>query len=148
MHVDRMIAELFEEEDRAREMANRLMQLARTSKAAAAAERDSLVTFLRGPMERHMKYEETALFPRLEQRGLGEEVKVAKKHHDAIRSDAEQLSAATEQDAIAQLVFDVARFMMHHTNFECDYIYPELTRSEWRALIQETAHEHQTPHSR
>lgn len=46
---------------------------------------------------------------------------------------------------IAQLVFDVARFMMHHTNFECDYIYPELTRSEWRALIQETAHEEHHP---
>lgn len=140
-HIDRMIADLFEEEDRAREMASRLMQLARTSKAAAAAERDKLVAFLRGPMERHMHYEEVALFPKLEQKGLGEEVKVAQKHHQSIRSDAEQLAAATDQDAIAQLVFDVARFMMHHTNFECDYIYPELTRSEWRALIQETAHE-------
>ncbi len=144
-HVDRLIADLFEEEDRAREMANRLMQLARTSKAAAAAERDSLVTFLRGPMERHMHYEEIALFPKLEQKGLGEEVRVAKKHHDSIRSDTEQLAAASDQDVIAQLVFDVARFMMHHTNFECDYIYPELTRSEWRALIQETAHEEHHP---
>ncbi len=140
-HVDRVIAELFEEEDRAREMANRLMQLARSSKAAAAAERDSLVAFLRGPMERHMCYEEQAIFPKLEQRDLGEEVRVAKKHHDSIRADTEQLAAATDVDAIAQLVFDVARFMMHHTNFECDYIYPELTRSEWRSLIQETAHD-------
>src|ERR1041384_5476438 len=140
-HVDRMIADLFEEEDRAREMANRLMQLARNSKAAAAAERSSLVVFLRGPMERHMHYEEMAIFPKLEQKGLMEEVKVARKHHDSIRSDTEQLAAATDPDAIAQLVFDVARFMMPHTNFECDYIYPELTRSEWRALIQETAHE-------
>lgn len=140
-HIDRMIADLFEEEDRARAMANRLMQLARSSKAAAAAERDGLVSFLRGPMERHMHYEEVALFPKLEQKGLGEEVKVAKKHHQAIRSDTEQLACAADQDAIAQLVFDVARFMMHHTNFECDYIYPELTRAEWRALIQETAHE-------
>lgn len=144
-HVDRMIADLFEEEDRAREMANRLMQIARTSKAAAAAERDALVAFLRGPMERHMHYEEAALFPKLEQKGLAEEVKVAKKHHDAIRSDTEQLAAATDGEVIAQLVFDVARFMMHHTNFECDYIYPELTRSEWRALIQETAHEEHHP---
>jgi hemerythrin superfamily protein len=141
MHVDRIIAELFEEEDRARDMANRLMGLARTSKAAAAAERDALVTFLRGPMERHMKYEEAAIFPRLEQKGLAEEIKVARKHHDAIRLDTDQLAAAKDVDQIAQLVFDVARFMMHHTNFECDYIYPELTRSEWRALIQETAHE-------
>jgi iron-sulfur cluster repair protein YtfE (RIC family) len=140
-HVDRMIADLFQEEDRAREMANRLMQLARTSKTAAAAERGSLVTFLRGPMERHMHYEETFLFPKLEQKGLGEEVKVARKHHDSIRSDTEQLAIATDNEQIAQLVFDVARFMMHHTNFECDYIYPELTRVEWRALIQETAHE-------
>ena len=62
-----------------------------------------------------------------------------------IRSDTEQLAAASDQDVIAQLVFDVARFMMHHTNFECDYIYPELTRSEWRALIQETAHEEHHP---
>jgi DUF438 domain-containing protein len=143
-HIDRMIADLFEEEDRAREMANRLMQLARTSKAAAAAERDQLVVFLRGPMERHMAYEERALFPKLEQKGLAEEVNVAKKHHDSIREDAAQLAAATDTDAIAQLVFDVARFMMHHTNFECDYIYPELTRTEWRALIQETALERQT----
>lgn len=140
-HVDRIIADLFQEEDRAREMANRLMQLARTSKTAAAAERDKLVTFLRGAMERHMHYEETALFPKLEQKGLGEEVKVACKHHESIRADTEQLAAATDPDVIAQLVFDVARFMMHHTNFECDYIYPELTRVEWRDLIQETAHE-------
>jgi len=140
-HVDRIIADLFQEEDRAREMANRLMQLARTSKAAAAAERESLLTFLRGAMERHMHYEEVALFPKLEQKGLGEEVKVARKHHDAIRSDTEQLATATDPEVIAQLVFDVARFMMHHTNFECDYIYPELTRAEWRDLIQETAHE-------
>lgn len=142
-HVDRMIQDLFEEEDRAREMANRLMQIASTSKAAAAAERDALVTFLRGPMERHMHYEEMAIFPKLEQKGLTEEVQVARKHHDAIRGDTEQLAAASDPAQIAQLVFDVARFMMHHTNFECDYIYPELTRSEWRALIQETAHERQ-----
>jgi hypothetical protein len=140
-HIDRMIADLFEEEDRARAMAERLMHLARSSKAAAAAERDGLVSFLRGPMERHMHYEEVALFPKLEQKGLGEEVKVAKKHHQGIRSDTEQLACATDPDEIAQLVFDVARFMMHHTNFECDYIYPELTRAEWRALIQETTHE-------
>ena len=141
-HVDRMIQDLFEEEDRAREMANRLMQIARSSKAAAVAERDGLVTFLRGPMERHMHYEETALFPKLEQKGLVEEVQVARKHHDSIRTDTDQLAAAADPEVIAQLVFDVARFMMHHTNFECDYIYPELTRAEWRALIQETAHEH------
>lgn len=142
-HVDRMIQDLFEEEDRAREMANRLMQTARSSKSAAVAERDGLVTFLRGPMERHMHYEEIAIFPKLEQKGLVEEVQVARKHHDSIRSDTEQLAAAADPEQIAQLVFDVARFMMHHTNFECDYIYPELTRAEWRALIQETAHERQ-----
>lgn len=142
-HVDRMIQDLFEEEDRAREMANRLMQTARSSKAAAVAERDTLVTFLRGPMERHMHYEEIAIFPKLEQKGLVEEVQVARKHHDSIRDDTTQLAAATDPEQIAQLVFDVARFMMHHTNFECDYIYPELTRAEWRALIQETAHERQ-----
>jgi DUF438 domain-containing protein len=141
-HVDRVIADLFEEEDRARLMANRLMEIARSSKAGAAAERDGLVAFLRGPMERHMHYEEVALFPKLEQKGLSEEVKVAKKHHDSIRVDTEELAACADPDRIAQLVFDVARFMLHHTNFECDYIYPELTRSEWRALIQETAHEH------
>lgn len=142
-HVDRMIQDLFEEEDRAREMANRLMSIARSSKAAAAAERDGLVAFLKGAMERHMHYEEVAIFPALEAKGLTEEVQVALKHHASIRTDTEQLEAATDPDSIAQLVFDVARFMMHHTNFECDYIYPELTRSEWRALIQETAHERQ-----
>lgn len=141
-HVDRMIQDLFEEEDRAREMANRLMQIARSSKSAAAAERDGLVAFLKGAMERHMHYEEIAIFPKLEAKGLTEEVQVATKHHASIRTDTEELERATDPDVIAQLVFDVARFMMHHTNFECDYIYPELTRSEWRALIQETAHEH------
>lgn len=142
-HVDRMIQDLFEEEDRAREMANRLMQIARSSKAAAVAERDGLVAFLKGAMERHMHYEEAAIFPALEAKGLIEEVQVALKHHASIRMDTEQLEKAADPDAIAQLVYDVARFMMHHTNFECDYIYPELTRSEWRALIQETAHEQQ-----
>jgi hypothetical protein len=29
--------------------------------------------------------------------------------------------------------------MLHHTNFECDYVYPELTHEQWLALMRETA---------
>jgi hypothetical protein len=28
--------------------------------------------------------------------------------------------------------------MLHHTNFEGDYIYPELTHDEWRDLMKAT----------
>ena len=133
-----MLAQLFQEEDRAREMAARLMQLAQTSRAAAAAERDSLLEFLRGPMERHMAYEETSLFPHLEQHELLPEVQVATKHHAAIRKAAEQLAAMPRDADVAPLVFDVARLLLHHTNFEGDYIYPELSHQEWRALMKAT----------
>lgn len=139
MEYDRMLRTLFEEEDRAREMASRLMQIAQTSREGASRERASLVAFLKGPMERHMAYEERAVFPPLERRGLGAEVGVAMRHHAMIREDAEKLANARPEEDVTQLVFDVARRMLHHTNFEGDYIYPELTYEAWRDLIKETA---------
>lgn len=139
---DRMISELFSEEDAARTMARRLMTIANRSREEAAAERQSLVAFLHGPMERHMEYEERSLFPKLEDRGLAPEVNVAKKHHEAIREKRAELEKAAEGPTaeIAQLVFDVARLMLHHTNFEGDYIYPELDKDDWRDLMEETMH--------
>ncbi len=134
-----MLRTLFEEEDRAREMASRLMQISQTPGALVDAERQSLVAFLKGPMERHMAYEERAVFPPLERRGLGAEVGVAQRHHAMIRDDAEKLANAKPGEDISQLVFDVARRMLHHTNFEGDYIYPELTYEAWRDLMKETA---------
>jgi iron-sulfur cluster repair protein YtfE (RIC family) len=139
MEYDRMLATLFEEEDRAREMASKLMKVSQESPQAASAERQSLVAFLKGPMERHMAYEERAVFPQLDRRGLGAEVQVALRHHAMIREDAEKLDAARPGDDVSQLIFDVARRMLHHTNFEGDYIYPELTYEAWRDLMKETA---------
>jgi len=139
MEYDRMLANLFEEEDRAREMASKLMQIAQSSREACLRERESLVAFLRGPMERHMAYEEQAIFPQLERRGLGAEVQVAARHHAMIREDAEKLASARPDEDVSQLIFDVARRMLHHTNFEGDYIYPELTLEAWRDLMKHTS---------
>jgi iron-sulfur cluster repair protein YtfE (RIC family) len=139
MEYDRMLATLFEEEDRAREMASRLMQIGQTSREGASRERASLVAFLKGPMERHMAYEERAVFPQLERRGLGAEVQVALRHHAMIRDDTNKLAAASADADVSELIFDVARRMLHHTNFEGDYIYPELTVEAWRDLMKETA---------
>jgi len=139
MEYDRMLATLFEEEDRAREMASKLMQISQSSRDACTTERLSLVAFLKGPMERHMAYEERAIFPQLERRGLGAEVQVASRHHAMIREDAEKLATAKPGEDVSQLIFDVARRMLHHTNFEGDYIYPELTYEAWRDLMKETA---------
>src|SRR5690242_11809650 len=127
MEYDRMLKELFEQEDEAREMANRLRELGHGSREAAAAERESLQAFLCGPIERHFAYEEKVIFPKLETRGLGPEVQVAKKQHDALRQLAEKLQAAGPGDDVGQMIFDAATLMLHHTNFEGDYIYPELT---------------------
>jgi iron-sulfur cluster repair protein YtfE (RIC family) len=138
MEYDRLLAALFEEEDRAREMASRLMKVAQTSRDAALAERASLVAFLCGPMERHMAYEERNVFPPLERRGLGAEVGVAMRHHAMIREDAAKLAVSAPGEDVSQLIFDVARRMLHHTNFEGDYIYPELTYEAWRDLMKET----------
>lgn len=146
MEFDRMLAELFEEEDRARDMAGRLMATAKSSAAAARAERESLLAFLRGPMERHMRHEETALFPLLEAHGLGSEVQVAKKQHELLRDLGERLAAPDAgDDEVAQLVFDIARRMMHHTNFEGDYIYPELDYAAWRELMKATVKADEPP---
>lgn len=139
MEYDRMLAALFEEEDRAREMASKLMQIAQTSREACLRERESLVAFLRGPMERHMAYEEQTIFPQLERRGLGAEVQVAARHHAMIREDADKLASARPDEDVSQLIFDVARRMLHHTNFEGDYIYPELTLEAWRDLMKHTS---------
>lgn len=138
MQYDRMLAELFGEEDRAREMAARLASIAHTSKEAASAERTSLLAFLRGPMERHFAFEEHILFPNLEKHDLGPEVQVATKQHDAVRQLAQKLADAGPGDDVGDLVFEIARLLLHHTNFEGDYIYPELTHDEWRDLMKET----------
>ncbi len=134
-----MMADLFADEDRARGMARHLMELAQRDPAAAAREKESVLAFLRGPMERHMAYEETVMFPKLVQHGLEPEVDVAKKHHEGIRAEARNLDAATEPEAIARTIFLAARLMLHHTNFEGDFIYPELSREQWRALMTATS---------
>ena len=133
-----MLAELFQEEDAAREMAWKLIKLAEQSRAAAQAEKASLLEFLRGPMERHMAYEEGAMFQHLEEHGLGEEVQVALKQHAAIREATRTLEQAPEDMDVAHTIVYVARLMLHHTNFEGDYIYPELTHDEWRDLMKAT----------
>jgi hypothetical protein len=138
MEYDRMLAELFEEEDRARDMAGKLIHLAQDSRTTASAERESLLAFLRGPMERHMSYEESAIFPHLDGHGLGEEVQVALKQHSAIREATQTLADAAPDADIAATIVHVARLMLHHTNFEGDYIYPELTHGEWRDLMKAT----------
>jgi hemerythrin superfamily protein len=132
------LADLFQQEDCARDMARRLMDIARQSREAAAAERKSLLDFLDGAMERHMEYEERSLFPKLRERGLGPEVGVAEKQHVSIREGARRLAAMGPGDDIAQEIFDIARLMLHHTNFEGDYIYPELTSADWAELMEET----------
>lgn len=146
MQYDRMLAELFGEEDRAREMAHKLAETARTSREAASAEKESLLAFLRGPIERHFAYEERVMFPELEKHGLGEEVQVATKQHAAVRQLAERLGAAGPDDDLRELIFEVARLLLHHTNFEGDYIYPELTHEEWRALMKQTTEKEGTAH--
>ena len=144
MEYDRMLAELFGEEDRAREMATRLAELAKSSRESAAAEKDSLIAFIRGPMERHFHYEEHELFQKLESRGLAAEVQVAVKQHDALRQLADKLTSAAQGDDLRGMIFDIARLMLHHTNFEGDYIYPELTHADWRELMKETVEQKQT----
>jgi hypothetical protein len=140
MQYDRMLAELFGEEDRAREMAARLADIARASPEAAAAERESLLAFLLGPIARHFAYEEQVVFPKLVEHDLAEEVEVAMKQHESVRHLARKLAEAGPAAGadIAALVFDIARQLLHHTNFEGDYIYPELTHDEWRELMRET----------
>ncbi len=138
MEYDRMIAELFGEEDRAKEMAARLAELARQSKESAIAERESLLAFLRGPLERHFAYEERVIFPQFEERGLGSEVQVATKQHSSIRQIADKLETPGSDDNVGELISEVARLMLHHINFESDYIYPELTHADWRELMQKT----------
>ena len=137
MQYDRMLAELFGEEDRARQMAARLADIGRSSPEAAAAERESLLAFLRGPIARHFAFEEEAIFPKLIEHDLGPEVQVATKQHDSVRHLTEQLAGKAGGD-LGALVFEIARQLLHHTNFEGDYIYPELTHDEWRELMKQT----------
>ncbi|WP_437598835.1 hemerythrin domain-containing protein [Sorangium sp. So ce590] len=137
MELDRMVSELFQEEELAREMARKLMAMAQRSADEASAERGSLLAFLRGPMERHMRYEEASIFPHFQARGLTEEVQVALKQHAAVREATEALASVAQAD-VARSIVNVARLLLHHTNFEGDYIYPELTRDEWRELMKET----------
>jgi len=138
MDFEKKMAELFADEDRAREMARTMMELAQRDPKAAAREKAALLAFLRGPMERHMSYEEHAMFPMLVEHGLEPEVDVARKHHAALREEAKNLETATTDEDVARAIFLASRLMLHHTNFEGDYIYPELSRDQWRALMMAT----------
>lgn len=134
-----MLEELFAEEDVARDMAKRLMRIA-DDRDLALAERDSVLDFLRGAMERHMLYEEQSLFQPLADHDLAEEVSVAMKQHEAIRHATERLASATAE-TISEALLVVGRLMLQHTNFESDHIYPELTRAQWIDLMRGTAPE-------
>jgi hypothetical protein len=138
MDFDKKMAELFADEDRAREMARRMMALAQKDPHAAAHEKPSLLAFLRGPMEKHMSYEERAMFPMLVDHGLEPEVELALKHHAALRAETANLEKASADEDVARAIFLAARLMLHHTNFEGDYIYPELSRDQWRELMMAT----------
>lgn len=138
MDFSGQLAELFQQEDCARDMARRLMDIARQSREAAAAERQGLIDFLNGAMERHMDYEERSLFPKLKDRGLAPEVGVAEKQHVSIREGTRRLESMGPEEDVAQEIFDIARLLLHHTNFEGDYIYPELTSADWMELMEET----------
>lgn len=138
MELDRMVAELFQEEDRAREVVRELIQRAQRSPAAASAEREGLLAFLRGPMERHMRHEEAAIFPHVQAHGLAEEVQVALKQHAAVRDAIAALAHVAPDGDVAAHIAHIAQLLLHHTNFEGDYIYPELTHDAWRELMRET----------
>jgi iron-sulfur cluster repair protein YtfE (RIC family) len=140
MDFDRMVGELFREEAEARKMATRLVELGEGEAEGAVAEQPSLIAFLRGAMEKHMHYEEAAIFPRLERRGFGEEVTVATKHHGAVRESADALEATSAPAEVAKLVARIGKLLLQHTNFEQDYLYPELTHEEWAELLEETTH--------
>lgn len=133
------VKELFQEEAEARQMATQLVELGQGSLAGAKAERPALLAFLTGPMERHMAYEETAIFPKLEMRGFDDEVGVALEHHAAIRECARRLEGVPDEGLCA-LFGRVGRLLLQHTNFEQDYLYPELTHEEWEELLEETLH--------
>ena len=137
VEYDRMLAELFAEEDRARGMAHRLMEIAKNPRAALV-EKASLIAFLRGPMEKHMRHEEERIFPHLDKHGLAAETQVSVKQHEAVRALATRLDEAKPEE-VAGLFIDTAKLLLHHTNFEGDYIYPELSLSQWRSLMAETA---------
>jgi len=100
-----------------------------------------LLAFLQGPLERHFAFEEQAIFPKLVDHDLGPEVQVATKQHDTVRQLADKLAKCSSGADSGVLVFDIARQLLHHTNFEGDYIYPELTHEEWRELMKRTVEE-------
>ena len=85
-----------------------------------------------------MSYEERAVFPQLKSHELSEEVNVALKQHAALRDATEELARAPADARLGAIVVHIARLMLHHTNFEGDYIYPELTHEQWRQLMKET----------
>jgi len=137
VEFDRMLAELFAEEDRARGMAHRLMEIAKNPRAAQV-ERASLIAFLRGPMEKHMRHEEERIFPHLDKHGLAAETQVSVRQHEGVRALAARLESARPEE-VTGLFVETAKLLLHHTNFEGDYIYPELSLSQWRELMAETA---------
>jgi len=70
-----------------------------------------------------------------------EEVPPDPRDWDVVVRGAAKLAttgAGDDGDDLGELVFEIARLLLHHTNFEGDYIYPELTHDEWRELMKET----------
>ena len=138
MDYESKMSELFEHEDAARKVAHQLIEMSKRDPAAAAREKPGLLAFLRGPMARHIDHEERSIFPLLVGHGLGPEVDIACRHHADLRRAMIDLDAAVAQDKVVAAVVAIARLMLHHTNFEGDFIYPALTRQQWHELMAET----------
>jgi iron-sulfur cluster repair protein YtfE (RIC family) len=139
MDFEGKVTQLFQEEAEARKMATQLVQIGESSAEIAKTERPALLAFLKGPMEKHMHYEEVAIFPKLEASGFDDEVAVALEHHAAIRDCTGKIEG--EPDATLCALFSrIGKLLMQHTNFEQDYLYPELTHVEWEELLEETLH--------
>ena len=135
---DRMLAELFQEEDRARDMATRL-QIAQTSRAAASARAPEPHRFSSradgAPHDlRRARDLPAARDPRPRRRGPGR-VEAARCGPTSQPPDSK---SAGPDDDVAPAIADTARLLLHHTNFEGDYIYPELNRDAWRELMRES----------
>ncbi len=150
----RDLSRVLSEEDRARRLAERIVELCEKGEEEGqlAREVEGFLAYLTDDLEIHLAHEETDLFPALAARDLEAETREALRQHGELRTLRRALLAVPQHDtkALHDAALALALALIHHTAYEADFLYVDITQDEartFRAGVDADRHAPGTPRS-
>lgn len=134
----RDLSRVLVEEDRARRWAERIVELCEggEDEGHLTREVEGFLAYLTDDLEIHLEHEESDLFPALAARDLEAETQEALRQHGELRTLRRALLAIPTHDtkALHDAALALALALIHHTAYESDFLYVDITRDEARAF--------------